>query len=74
LFQRRRAPFSSGKLASVLDPMKLIIPQQEPPSRLRIGFRNGGLDTQNGPFLPHSPSHGLRSWCSVNFSPPVDGE
>ncbi len=33
LFQRLRAPFSSGKVASVVDTLKLIIPQQEAPSR-----------------------------------------
>ena len=57
LFQRLRAPFSSGKVASVVDTLKLIIPQQEAPSRRLIGFRNGVLDTQNGSFHPHSPSH-----------------
>ncbi len=31
LFQRLRAPFSSGKVASVVDTLKLIIPQQEAP-------------------------------------------
>ncbi|ENG75202.1 toprim domain-containing protein [Escherichia coli] len=46
LFQRLRAPFSSGKVASVVDTLKLIIPQQEAPSRRLIGFRNGVLDTQ----------------------------
>ncbi|WP_373418600.1 hypothetical protein, partial [Escherichia coli] len=45
LFQRLRAPFSSGKVASVVDTLKLIIPQQEAPSRRLIGFRNGVLDT-----------------------------
>ncbi len=29
--QRLRAPFSSGKVASVVDTLKLIIPQQEAP-------------------------------------------
>ncbi|ELH6688006.1 DNA primase, partial [Salmonella enterica subsp. enterica serovar London] len=74
LFQRLRAPFSSGKVASVVDTLKLIIPQQEAPSRRLIGFRNGVLDTQNGTFLPHSPSHWMRTLCDVDFTPPVDGE
>lgn len=39
LFQRLRASFSSGKVASVVDTLKLIIPQQEAPSRRLIGFR-----------------------------------
>ncbi|CTT46713.1 putative prophage DNA primase [Escherichia coli] len=74
LFQRLRAPFSSGKVASVVDTLKLIIPQQEAPSRRLIGFRNGVLDTQNGTFHPHSPSHWMRTLCDVDFTPPVDGE
>ncbi|EBU9752036.1 DNA primase, partial [Salmonella enterica subsp. enterica serovar Saintpaul] len=45
LFQRLRAPFSSGKIASVVDTLKLIIPQQDAPARRLIGFRNGVLDT-----------------------------
>ena len=42
LFQRLRAPFSSGKIASVVETLKLIIPQQDTPARRLIGFRNGG--------------------------------
>ncbi|MEJ4041562.1 DNA primase family protein, partial [Escherichia coli] len=69
-----RAPFSSGKVASVVDTLKLIIPQQEAPSRRLIGFRNGVLDTQNGTFHPHSPSYWMRTLCDVDFTPPVEGE
>ncbi|QIY49827.1 primase-helicase zinc-binding domain-containing protein [Salmonella enterica] len=74
LFQRLRAPFSSGKIASVVETLKLIIPQQNTPARRLIGFRNGVLDTQSGLFSPHSKSHWLRTLCDVDFTPPVDGE
>ncbi|ECM0255537.1 DNA primase, partial [Salmonella enterica subsp. enterica serovar Litchfield] len=53
LFQRLRAPFSSGKIASVVETLKLIIPQQDAPARRLIGFRNGVLDTATGTFSPH---------------------
>lgn len=74
LFQRLRAPFSSGKIASVVETLKLIIPQQDTPARRLIGFRNGVLDTQGGIFSPHSKSHWLRTLCDVDFTPPVEGE
>ncbi|EMC0026408.1 toprim domain-containing protein [Enterobacter cloacae] len=74
LFQRLRAPFSSGKIASVVETLKLIIPQQAAPARRLIGFRNGVLDTQSGIFSPHSKSHWLRTLCDVDFTPPVEGE
>ncbi|MCM8102993.1 primase-helicase zinc-binding domain-containing protein [Enterobacter hormaechei subsp. xiangfangensis] len=74
LFQRLRAPFSSGKIASVVETLKLIIPQQDTPARRLIGFRNGVLDTQNGIFSPHHKSHWLRTLCDVDFTPPVEGE
>ena len=74
LFQHLRAPFSSGKIASVVETLKLIIPQQEAPARRLIGFRNGVLDTQSGLFSPHSKSHWLRTLCDVDFTPPVEGE
>ena len=74
LFQRLRAPFSSGKIASVVETLKLIIPQQDTPARRLIGFRNGVLDTQSGMFSPHSKSHWLRTLCDVDFTPPVEGE
>lgn len=74
LFQRLRAPFSSGKIASVVETLKLIIPQQDTPARRLIGFRNGVLDTQSGLFSPHHKSHWLRTLCDVDFTPPVDGE
>lgn len=74
LFQRLRAPFSSGKIASVVDTLKLIIPQQDAPPRRLIGFRNGVLDTSTGVFSPHSKTHWLRTLCDVDFTPPVEGE
>lgn len=74
LFQHLRAPFSSGKIASVVETLKLIIPQQDTPARRLIGFRNGVLDTQSGLFSPHSKSHWLRTLCDVDFTPPVEGE
>ncbi|ELY5789890.1 toprim domain-containing protein [Cronobacter turicensis] len=74
LFQRLRAPFSSGRIASVVETLKLIIPQQKSPARRLIGFRNGVLDTQSGIFSPHNKSHWLRTLCDVNFTPPVEGE
>jgi len=74
LFQRLRAPFSSGKIASVVETLKLIIPQQDTPARRLIGFRNGVLDTQSGLFSPHHKSHWLRTLCDVDFTPPVEGE
>ncbi|MDT9482628.1 primase-like DNA-binding domain-containing protein [Escherichia coli] len=74
LFQRLRAPFSSGKIASVVDTLKLIIPQQDAPARHLIGFRNGVLDTKSGIFSPHSKTHWLRTLCDVDFTPPVEGE
>ncbi|EAA5383166.1 DNA primase, partial [Salmonella enterica subsp. enterica] len=74
LFQRLRAPFSSGKIASVVETLKLIIPQQDTPARRLIGFRNGVLDTHSGVFSPHHKSHWLRTLCDVDFTPPVGGE
>lgn len=74
LFQRLRAPFSSGKIASVVDTLKLIIPQQDAPARRLIGFRNGVLDTSTGVFSPHNKAHWLRTLCDVDFTPPVEGE
>ncbi|WON77432.1 primase-helicase zinc-binding domain-containing protein [Serratia sp. UGAL515B_01] len=74
LFQRLRAPFSSGKIASVVETLKLIIPQQDSPARRLIGFRNGVLDTVSGIFSPHHKSHWLRTLCDVDFTPPVEGE
>lgn len=68
LFQRLRAPFSSGRIASVVETLKLIIPQQDAPARRLIGFRNGVLDTQSGLFSPHSKSHWLRT-CATWISP-----
>ncbi|UXY10063.1 primase-like DNA-binding domain-containing protein [Kosakonia sp. ML.JS2a] len=74
LFRRIRAPFSSGKITSVVETLKLVIPQQDAPARRLIGFRNGVLDTQSGIFSPHHKSHWLRTLCDVDFTPPVEGE
>lgn len=74
LFQRLRAPFSSGRITSVVETLKLIITQQAAPARRLIGFRNGVFDTQSGLFSPHHKSHWLRTLCDVDFTPPVEGE
>ncbi|HBR6864156.1 TPA: toprim domain-containing protein [Klebsiella aerogenes] len=74
LFQRLRAPFSSGRIASVVETLKLIIPQQDAPARRLIGFRNGVLDTSTGIFSPHHKSYWLRTLCDVDFTPPVEWE
>ncbi len=74
LFQCLRAPFSSGKITSVVETLKLIIPQQDSPARRLIGFRNGVLDTATGTFNPHHQSHWLRTLCDVDFTTPVEGE
>jgi len=74
LFQRLREPFSSGKIASVVDTLKLVIPQQAAPAHRLIGFRNGMHDTQSGLFSPHNKTHWLRTLCDVDFTPPVEGE
>lgn len=74
LFQRLRAPFSSGRIASVVETLKLIIPQQDAPARRLIGFRNGVLDTGTEIFSPHHKSYWLRTLCDVDFTPPVAGE
>ncbi|VEB95332.1 DNA primase TraC [Cedecea lapagei] len=74
LFQRLRAPFSSGKIASVVETLKLIIPRQDAPARRLIGFRNGVLDTSSGMFSPHNKANWLRTLCEVDFTPPVEGE
>ncbi|VDZ74713.1 putative P4-specific DNA primase [Atlantibacter hermannii] len=74
LFRHLRAPFSSGKIASVVETLKLIIPQQNTPARRLIGFRNGVLDTGTGIFSPHHKSHWMRTLCDVDFTPPVAGE
>ena len=74
LFQRLRAPFSSGKISGVLDTLKLILPQRETPARRLIGFRNGVLDTTSGTFSPHRRENWLRTVCSVDFTAPVKDE
>lgn len=52
LFQRLRAPCSSGRIALVVETLKLIIPRQDSPARRLVGFRNGVLDTQSGDIQP----------------------
>ncbi|MDI7690295.1 primase-helicase zinc-binding domain-containing protein [Cronobacter malonaticus] len=74
LFQRLDAPFSSAKIASIVETLKLIVPQQQNPARQLIGFRNGVLDTRTGLFSPHDKKHWLRTLCEVDYTQPVDGE
>ncbi|UJD93231.1 toprim domain-containing protein [Lelliottia amnigena] len=74
LFQRLGAPFSSGKIASLVETLKLIVPQQQNPARHLIGFRNGVLDTRTGLFSLHDKKHWLRTLCEVDYTQPVEGE
>ncbi|MDT8849476.1 phage/plasmid primase, P4 family [Pantoea dispersa] len=74
LFQRLRAPFSAGKVAGVVDTLKLMLPQQAAPQRQLIGFRNGVLDTRSGAFSPHRRENWLRTVSDVDYTRPVAGE
>ncbi|BAN98309.1 hypothetical protein E05_35430 [Plautia stali symbiont] len=74
LFQRLRAPFSAGKVAGVVDTLKLMLPQQAAPQRQLIGFRNGVLDTRTGTFSPHRRENWLRTVSDVDYTRPVAGE
>lgn len=74
LFQRLRALFSAGKVASVVDTLKLMLPQQAAPQRQLIGFRNGVLDTRSGTFSPHRRENWLRTVSNVDYTYPVSGE
>lgn len=74
LFQRLRAPFSAGKVAGVVDTLKLMLPQQEAPQRQLIGFRNGVLDTRSGTFSPHRRENWLRTVSDLDYTRPVEGE
>lgn len=74
LFQKVRAPFSAAGIGSVLDTLKLMVPQMGEPARRLIGFRNGVFDTTNGSFSPHRRENWLRTVNSVDYSAPRPGE
>ncbi|MGB8925901.1 MAG: primase-like DNA-binding domain-containing protein [Pantoea agglomerans] len=74
LFQKVRAPFSAAGIGSVLDTLKLMVPQMGEPPRRLIGFRNGVFDTTNGTFSPHRRENWLRNVNSVDYSAPRPGE
>ena len=69
-----RAPFSAAGIGSVLDTLKLMVPQMGEPSRRLIGFRNGVYDTTTGTFSPHRRENWLRTVNSVAYSAPRPGE
>ncbi|MEL5629043.1 primase-helicase zinc-binding domain-containing protein [Serratia nevei] len=74
LFQKVRAPFSAAGINSILDTLKLMVPQMGDPARRLIGFRNGVFDTVNGQFSAHRQEHWLRTVNSVDYTPPRAGE
>lgn len=74
LFQKVRAPFSAAGIGSVLDTLKLMVPQMGEPARRLIGFRNGVFDTTNGTFSPHRRENWLRTVNSVDYSASRPGE
>ncbi|MGE4681520.1 primase-helicase zinc-binding domain-containing protein [Yersinia enterocolitica] len=74
LFQKIRAPFSASGINSVLDTLKLMVPQMGTPARHLIGFRNGVFDTTTGQFSAHQKTHWLRTVNSVDYTPPNAGE
>lgn len=74
LLQKVRAPFSAAGIGSVLDTLKLMVPQMGEPSRRLIGFRNGVFDIASGTFSPHRREHWLRTVNSVDYTAPRPGE
>ena len=74
LFQKVRAPFSAAGIGSILDTLKLMVPQMGEPVRRLIGFRNGVFDTTTGTFSPHRRENWLRTVNSVSYTQAVAGE
>nr|WP_254603965.1 primase-helicase zinc-binding domain-containing protein [Serratia marcescens] len=74
LFQKIRTPFSAAGINSILDTLRLMVPQMGTPARHLIGFRNGVFDTTTGQFSPHQKTHWLRTVNSVDYTPPKAGE
>lgn len=74
LFQKIRAPFSAAGINSILDTLRLMVPQMGTPARHLIGFRNGVFDTTTGHFSAHQKAHWLRTVNSVDYTPPKAGE
>ncbi|HFL6936700.1 TPA: primase-helicase zinc-binding domain-containing protein [Serratia marcescens] len=74
LFQKIRAPFSAAGINSILDTLRLMVPQMGTPARHLIGFRNGVFDTTTGQFSAHQKTHWLRTVNSVDYTPPKAGE
>ncbi|HEJ9095964.1 TPA: primase-helicase zinc-binding domain-containing protein [Serratia odorifera] len=74
LFQKIRAPFSAAGINSILDTLRLMVPQMGTPARHLIGFRNGVFDTTTGHFSAHQKTHWLRTVNSVDYTPPKAGE
>ena len=74
MFQKVRAPFSAAGINSILDTLKLMVPQMGDPARRLIGFRNGVFDTVSGQFSAHRQEHWLRTVNSVDYTPPRAGE
>lgn len=74
LFQKIRAPFSAAGINSILDTLRLMVPQMGTPVRHLIGFRNGVFDTATGQFSAHQKTHWLRTVNSVDYTPPKAGE
>ncbi len=57
LFQKVHAPLSAAGIGSVLDTLKLMVPQMGELSRHLIGFRKGVHDVTTGTFSPHRSEH-----------------
>lgn len=74
LFQQARAPFSASGINSLVDTLKLMVPQMGDPVRRLIGFRNGVFDTLAGEFKPHRKENWLRTVNNVDYTPPKAGE
>ncbi|MEA9393500.1 primase-helicase zinc-binding domain-containing protein [Acerihabitans sp. TG2] len=74
LFQKARAPFSASGINSLVDTLKLMVPQMGDPVRRLIGFRNGVFDTLAGEFRPHRKENWLRTVNNVDYTAPKAGE
>ncbi|MDW5511898.1 primase-helicase zinc-binding domain-containing protein [Serratia proteamaculans] len=74
LFQKIRAPFSAAGINSILDTLRLMVPQMGTPARHLIGFRNGVFDTTTGQFSAHQKTHWLRTVNSMDYTLPKAGE
>ncbi|WP_370546155.1 phage/plasmid primase, P4 family [Edwardsiella tarda] len=74
IYEENDTEYSSRKINSIVDTLKIQVPALPEPISDVIAFSNGVYDLKTGIFSQHAPENGITSHNGITYTPATSGE